>query len=630
MNCEQVEELLSAYLDNMLALEERRAVATHLKSCTRCTATLADFRRNDALLKRLPRVSPDPALRERIFTSPEILELTGTFDAPDTFEGSNDRPVEWTVPKLPVNSPRRDTPGRPHLVAIPGGRSTVPTPSVRPVAPPRKRRNTKSLRILIAALAATLILTLGIGGFIGVNSWFHPAMTINPGGITPPLNSNPPGITPLSAGLRFVFLRGGSLLSVRVDGNNPQPERLTPSNVIVASNWTVTAPLPGRSAGDMLAYIDLQTALVHIIRSDGLSDTVIHQRLLKAGTLPASVQDTDTWEAILNSLAWSADGSMLAFVADPTGTGQTSLYIYSTVTHKVTPIHVAVPGSVTHPVWSPDGWRLAFEVSNHGVTSILDYHTQNLSSLTIAEGIGSGATAGQSVLSLDWSPDPEALMVTWSVGTIGQVTSLWIHRVGVTGATAQELLPGDFAQAIYSRSGHNGVGSWLIITSIAGRAGDILRADVVPGAGYVPLTTGKQVGFAQWSPDGASIEYLDMLSAGIGTLHIVKASTALDTLIADGVANAPVPAWSSDSKRVAYSTGTKVGIATIQAPIATHFLPIKGAASTLAWSVTSPQQLVIALNDGQQGIYLVDTGRGTSKQVDTLGTSGPILWTEIP
>ena len=29
MNCEQVEELLSAYLDNMLAPEERRQVANH-------------------------------------------------------------------------------------------------------------------------------------------------------------------------------------------------------------------------------------------------------------------------------------------------------------------------------------------------------------------------------------------------------------------------------------------------------------------------------------------------------------------------------------------------------------------------------------------------------------------------
>jgi len=50
MNCEQVEELLSAYLDNMLAPEERRQVAAHLQTCRSCTQALADFRRNDALL----------------------------------------------------------------------------------------------------------------------------------------------------------------------------------------------------------------------------------------------------------------------------------------------------------------------------------------------------------------------------------------------------------------------------------------------------------------------------------------------------------------------------------------------------------------------------------------------------
>jgi Tol biopolymer transport system component len=627
MNCEQVEELLSAYLDNMLASEERRAVAAHLKSCTRCSAALADFRSNDALLKHLPRVSPDPALHERIFSSPEFLELTGTDDTLDTFEGS-DRPVEWTVPRLPANGPRRDTPGRPHLVAIPGGRSTAPNPSVRPMAQPRTRRNMKSLRVLIAGLAATLILTLGIWGFIGVNSWFRQAPTSGTKGYGPPFGAGPQGTIPLSAGLRFVFLRGGSLWSVLTESNNPQPERLTPGNVTVAPNWAVRSPSTGSSAGDMLAYIDLQTAIVHTIRSDGQTDIVIHQPLLKAGTLPASVQDTDTWEAILNSLTWSADGGMLAFVADPTGTGQTGLYIYSTETQSVTPVTIA--GSVTHPVWSPDGVRLAFEVTNHGATSIIDYNTKNLSSLTIADGIGTGSTASESVLSLDWTPDPTMPMITWSVGTIGQVSSLWIHRVGVVGAGAQELLAGDFAQAIYSRGGDNGVGSWLIITSIVGRAGDVWRIDAVPGARYVPLTSGKQVGAAQWSPDDASIEYLDMLSAGIGTLHVVNASTGSDRLIANGVANAPAPAWSSDGQHLAYSTGTKVGIANIQAPIDVHFLSIKGAPSTLAWSVTSPQRLVVALNDGQQGIYLVDTGHGSTKQVDALGTSGPILWTEIP
>ncbi len=55
MNCEQVEELLSAYLDDALAPEERVDVAAHLQECSQCSSILVDFRRFDALLKQLPR-----------------------------------------------------------------------------------------------------------------------------------------------------------------------------------------------------------------------------------------------------------------------------------------------------------------------------------------------------------------------------------------------------------------------------------------------------------------------------------------------------------------------------------------------------------------------------------------------
>ncbi len=74
MNCEQVKELLSAYLDNALAPEERRSVATHLEACPECSEMLADFRRFDALLSRMPRINPDASLRERIFSSQEYLD----------------------------------------------------------------------------------------------------------------------------------------------------------------------------------------------------------------------------------------------------------------------------------------------------------------------------------------------------------------------------------------------------------------------------------------------------------------------------------------------------------------------------------------------------------------------------
>jgi predicted anti-sigma-YlaC factor YlaD len=88
MSCEHVKDLLSAYLDNMLAAEEREMVTEHIQTCASCYALQEDFRRFDALLSQVPRVSPTPMLRRRIFSSPEYLELTGTSGSPKWAEES--------------------------------------------------------------------------------------------------------------------------------------------------------------------------------------------------------------------------------------------------------------------------------------------------------------------------------------------------------------------------------------------------------------------------------------------------------------------------------------------------------------------------------------------------------------
>jgi Putative zinc-finger/WD40-like Beta Propeller Repeat len=618
MNCERVEGLLSAYLDNALALEEWREVSLHLQTCAKCSTMLAEFSRNDALIARLPRVSPDPALRDRIFSSPEFFELTGTFDI------NSEAYQRRTVPKIPASHSRRDTPGRPQLVAIPGGRSTIPTPSVQP-SPSRQSRKSRTVRTLFVVLAATIILAIGIGSFLGFNSWRGQSQTTNNGAITPPTNLLKSG--PLSAGVRFVFLRDGTLWSIVTSSNNKQADRLTPGNVTVATNWVVSPAQAGRSAGDMLAYIDLQKAFVHIIRSDGQQDTIIKQPLLNATIQPASVWDTDIGTAILNSLAWSKDGNMLAFVADPTGSGQTRLYIYSIETGIVQIVPLPAKGSISHPIWSPDGIRVAFELANNGLVSIYDYNTQNYGLLTITNGLDS--QAGDTILSLNWSPSLEEPAITWSVGVIGHVHSLWVRRVGVT-IQAWRLLAGDYVQALYSPDGNNGVGSWLVVTSILGQAGDLWRIDIVPGSGFVRLTTDKQVGFAQWSTSGMHVDYLDALSSGVGILHVVDIRTDVDTQIATGVVNDPAPAWSTDGQELVYSTGARIGIVNLQAGNRTLFLTLNGVASSFAWSVSLLHQIVVALRDTSQGIYLVDTLHNTSLQMDKLGASGSIEWTEIP
>ncbi len=639
MNCEQVRELLSAYLDDTLAIEEEAAeaadqlhlaITAHLTECPHCRTVLADFRRFDSLLAHLPRINPNPALRDRIFSSPEYLELTGTYNSSiDSIDTAQTRPYKRV---------RRNTPGRPYLVALPGGRRSSTSrfqASSRisdrtEITPPAQKSHIGwGLRAMQVAIVAALLLTLGVGSLIGWNLRQQSQESVtNSSAITPP--AGPDLHAPLSAGMRFVFLRNGALWSTSADSGTPA-QQLTPKHVMVAANWVVSPPLPGRSAGDMVAYIDLQQAQVHTIRSDGQRDTVVQQPLLKAGITPTSVWDTQTGEAILDSLAWSKDGNMLAFVADPTNTGTTNLYILTLSTGTVQKITPPIKGSVSNPVWSPDGIRIAFAVAHNGTVSIIDYNTQNNGLLVITTGINSQAHPSDTLQTLDWSPSMDAPSITWSVGDVNQVHSIWVHHVGMGGpASSQLILSGQYAQAIYSRNGHGGVGSWLAVSLMAGRPANLLRVDVIPGALPVTLTTGKQVGLAQWSSDGTQADYLDSIASDAGTLHIVNVTTGADTPIAQKVANEPAPSWSEDGQHLAYSTGTQVVVANTQNSQQPEYIKLHGPASAFLWSMTSPQQLVVALRDGQQGTYLVDTQHNVAHQVDQRQVSGSIFWTEIP
>lgn len=625
MKCEQVRDMLSAYLDNMLAPEERQSVETHLRTCNICREMLAELQHFDSLLAQMPRISPSPELRQKIFSSPEYLELTGTFGTTG------------------YTQQHSDPPGRPRLIALPGGlnqhqpSSSLSTPSSRlpssdyPTAhmrAPRRMRIVGKQGALQIFIAASILLLLGAGAVLKWGPWQKQSVAVqNTNGITPPAGLS---AGPIPAGMRFVFLRDGALWSAPTDGGS-NIIRLTPQNVTVAMNWSVRTPLPGRPAGNMLAYIDLQQGYVHIIRSDGQNDTVIQQPLLKPGIAPSTVWDTNTGATILSSLSWSHDGSMLAFVADPKGTNSPALYVYRQGSGQVHEVALPVKGAVSHPIWSPDGVRIAFVLTHGGHVGILDYNTQNSGILTITSSVSAAADPNDTVLALDWSPDSNLPMVTWSVGSIGHVHSIWSQRVGIASNTgANQLNSGDNVEAIYSRTGGNGVGSWLVVTAVMGLPGDILSVTV---DGLTRrLTSGKQVSFAQWSPNGMYVDYFDGLSSGFGAFHITNITTGTDMLVANNVMNTPQPVWSADSHQLACSTGTHVLVIHTQGTQSSspHPLKLQGSATALSWSEGAPDHLVMALSEGGQGIYLVDTQLDTWLQLDSSNLNGPIFWTQIP
>jgi len=71
MTCERFEELLSAYLEGELSLEEKREMDGHLASCLACAELLTVFRETQAALKGFPEVEPGPALMARLYAIPE-------------------------------------------------------------------------------------------------------------------------------------------------------------------------------------------------------------------------------------------------------------------------------------------------------------------------------------------------------------------------------------------------------------------------------------------------------------------------------------------------------------------------------------------------------------------------------
>jgi WD40 repeat protein/anti-sigma factor RsiW len=630
MNCEQVEERLSAYLDNMLAPDERRALTLHLQGCPRCMMLLAELRQNDILLARLPRVSPSPALHERIFSAPEFVELARMFPerlAPP-MEPSWMRTQVQPAYLTPVPLQDRLAPPTPAVHALPV-LEPLPLPLPRQATPsPRPPRKRARFPLVKWALAAALVAVLCTAGLLGL-SFRQPASTHLAGVITPPAAGPDAGQTiPLAAGTRVVFLRAGALWSALVDGGVHRPERLTPADVTVAPGWVVSPTARGHAAGDLLAYVDLKGARVHTIRSDGQQDTPVPQALLPGPVGTASWQG-DPGSTLLNSLAWSADGSTLAFVGSPAGDGRTHLYLYSLETNTVQEISPGMTGNVAHPVWSPDGTRLAFTLAHDGAISVLDYNVQsrqvlNLSNLPAAQG-----NSTSQVLTLGWSPDTTSPAVTWSLGSIGHVRSLWIHRVGAAGTFyPQLLLSGEYLQALYSPDGDHGAGGWLLITTVAGRAGDLWRLDLTPGARLLPLSQGRQVSVAGWSPDGGTVFYLDGQNDGMGSGHLMTPATGTDRLLSGTVAATPAPAWSDDGRQLAYSTGTALVLVDTLNGSQVSRLSLPGSITDLAWFPGTTHQLIVELRGS--GLYLVDTQHNTSSPLDHLGAEGALQWTEIP
>ncbi len=622
MSIEHVEDLLSAYLDNALTQEEQADVALHLQTCVACNAVLADYRRFDMLLAQQPRVNPDDALRERIFSSKEYFELSEDMSERTTSNNIVARDVKnrQTLPQKRISP---DYTNHPHLAALPTKVHSLPSSKQETQARIRtpQRQNMSIQRFMQVMIAACLLFTVGVGSFIGWHLWREQGTTTHDSsGITPPQSLHQGG--PLAAGMRFVFLKNNSLWSTPEDGST-QAVRLTPTTVTVAPHWVVNPAPSGHTAGNLLAYVDTKQDYIHIIRSDGQSDTVIKQLLLPSAS--AASWNTPLGETILNSLSWSPDGHTLAFIAGTTKTS--TVYTYSASTNQMKAVALSDTGAISHLVWSPNGVRIAFEFIHNGITSILDYNVLTREVLTVAPTITTAQNPYDTVFALDWTPTNNAPALTWSVGTQGHIHGIWLRRVGVENANVTQLLSsGDYTQATYSRYGEDGMGSWLLCQTLTTSTDSLLSLTLTGTVRTV--ANGSHISVAQWAVNGKHLTYFDAFTSGTGTLHSVDTKTGANTLVANAVSNTSTPTWSVDGQHLLYSVGPHNFVADMQN--SKIQLPVTGVASAFTWSTTSPHMAIIAVQGVVQSIYLVDTQHGTAKLLSTQSVVGPIIWTQVP
>jgi anti-sigma factor RsiW len=66
LHCDELVELVTAYLDGALAPHERRRFAEHVAACDGCAAYLAQFEATIAAVAATRRTALDPAARDAL------------------------------------------------------------------------------------------------------------------------------------------------------------------------------------------------------------------------------------------------------------------------------------------------------------------------------------------------------------------------------------------------------------------------------------------------------------------------------------------------------------------------------------------------------------------------------------
>ncbi len=574
MNCKWAEKHLSAYLDDALDPPLSGEVAEHVAQCAHCREILEDYRRFDLLLRQYPRVEPGPELKERLFSSPEMIALLR--------EEAEARGMRAAAP-IPA-SPDAETEPR------------------QPAAQPARRLVTVS-RILLPVAA---VLTLALGAALLFKQGLLPsAHTSSP---TTTTIGNSGGHTPFPAGTRLVYERDGALWSASADGQG-LAQQLTPAGVQVAG-WSVS-PGGGQSGASLVAYIDGHTGAIHIIRGDGLDDAVIGQ--VAADTTPdAAFWQSSAGQAASAGLVWAPDGTRVAYLAVK-GSDATALHIVNVGGSGDTTVAAPGSGLVANPLWSADSLYIAFTETRGGTQGVWAYSVATNKARELASRAGANDAARAAHLS--WVAGASSPTLTWAADDGSHITGLYAARADTANSATRLTPAGATYDAADFAAARNGL--WLVASGTK-----LSTVSATSGALHQVATTSSSTTQIAWSPSGdaaavTGANYVAIWSAGHGLITVAQGNVPPDLV-----------AWSADGKSLAYVVGDAVTLVAANATSQQGQTVLAHAANvtSLRWSPDG-KHLAIAT---QSAVLLVARDGGSLATVDTHASSAnALLWTVI-